>query len=162
MSPTQFNIYVADFPKIASERTSFADDITVFASGVNKDDLTSQLTEDLKLVQQWAADVKLDISPSKSSITLFTPSTHEFHHHPQVTMDGVVVPLQKNPKILGVTLDPLYTFSPHVKEVVKSAQQRLKIMKALAGTSWGQDRDTLLLTYKDTFKNRLCGPGVVP
>ena len=43
-------------------------------------------------------------------------------------MDGVVVPLNKNPKVLGVTLDPLFMFSPHVKEIVKSATQRMKVI----------------------------------
>ena len=155
LSPTLFNLYVAEFPVFDSEKTSFADDFSVFASAVDITELEVQISRDLEKVQDWASGLKLDISAPKSSITLFSPSTHEYRYHPQVTMNGSIVPLNKNPKILGVTLDPLFTFSPHVKEIVKSATQRLKVMKALAGTSWGKDTETLLLTYKMLIRTKI-------
>ena len=89
------------------------------------DGSTNRWTEDLEKVLSWATDIRLDISPLKLSVTLLSPLTHEYHYHPQVVMDGAVIPLEKKPKILGVKLDPLFTFSPHVMEVVKSATQRL-------------------------------------
>ena len=64
-------------------------------------------------------------------------------------------PLTKNPTILGVVLDPLFTFSPHSRAIAKAATQRLKIMKALSGTSWGQDVDTLLITYKALIRSKI-------
>ena len=33
--------------------------------------------------------------------------------------------------------------------------QRLKIIKALAGTSWGQDPESLLITYKALIRTKL-------
>ena len=107
LSPTLFDLYVAEFPEIDSEKTSFS----VFAS-----ELEVQISRDLEKVQDWASDLRLDISAPKSSITLFSPSTHEYHYHPQVTMDGSVVPLNKNPKILGVTLDFHFHFLPSRQE----------------------------------------------
>ena len=100
------------------------------------------------MIVQWAQSVHLDISPSKSSVTLFSPSTHEHKYHPQVFINGVLLPLSQNPKLLGVTLDPLFTFSPHVCAVAKKARERIKVLKALSGTSWGQDKETMLITYK--------------
>ena len=52
-------------------------------------------------------------------------------------IENSFLPLAQNPKILGVTFDPLFTFSPHSRELAKGAAERLKILKALAGTSWG-------------------------
>ena len=95
-----------------------------------------------------------DLAP-KSSVTLFSPSTHEFNYHPQVKIGDDVIPLQKNPRILGVIFDPLFTFSPHTREVAKACTDRLKILKALAGTSWGQDSDTMLLTYKALIRSKM-------
>ena len=65
-------------------------------------------------------------------MTLFTPWTRQYHAHPQVSLGGALVPLDKAPKILGVTLDPLLTFSPHVAATASKASSRLQIMKALA------------------------------
>ena len=155
LSPTLFNLYVSEFPEIESEKVLFADDITVFASAVDITEAETQLSRDLEKVSDWAAALKLDISAPKSSVTLFSPSTHEFHYHPQVTMDGSVVLLNKNPKILGVTLDPLFTFSPHVQEIVKASNQRHKVLQALAGTSWGQDAETIILTYKALVRSKI-------
>ena len=42
---------------------------------------------------------------TKSSLTLFTPDTHEHHKHSQVRLADQVLPLEKKPKVLGVTLD---------------------------------------------------------
>ena len=155
ISPTLFNLYVSKFPGIISETTSFADDFTIYASAVNIADAESQLTEDLDLIKAWAADIELDISAQKSSVTLFSPSTHEYRYHPQVLLGNSFLPLAQNPKILGVTFDPLLTFSPHVKETAKKVSQRLRIMKSLAGTSWGQDKESLLVTYKTLIRTKI-------
>ena len=54
-----------------------------------------------------------------------------------------------------MTVDPLFTFSPHTRVLAKGAAERLKILKALAGTSWGQDSETLLLSYKVLVRTKL-------
>ena len=46
----------------------------------------------------------------------------------------------------------MFTFSPHVSSICAKATSRLQVMKALAGTSWGQDKETLLLTYNSIIK----------
>ena len=74
--------------------------------------------------------------------------THQFHYHPQVPIGGVPIPLNKNPKILGVTLDPLFTFSPHIAVIASKAASKLKILRALVGQGWGQSKETLINTYK--------------
>ena len=48
-----------------------------------------------------------------------------------------------------------FTFLPHICEVAKSYTERLKVIKALAGTSWGQDTKTLLVTYKALIRSKM-------
>ena len=155
LSPTLFNFYVAEFPDIDSEATTFADDITLFDTAVDIEESEIKLSQDLTKVVDWAKSIDLDISAQKSSVTLFTPSTHEFNYHPQVKIGDDVIPLQKNPKILGVLFDPLFTFSPHIREIAKATTNRLKILKALAGTSWGQESDTMILTFKALIRSKI-------
>ena len=106
------------------------------------------MNDDLRQISDWARRKKFDLSPEKSTVTLFSSDPHQVNYHPQVFLDGSLIPLAKNPKILGVTLDPMFTFGPHSKTVVDKVSTRLKILKSLAGTDWGHSKEDLNLTYK--------------
>ena len=49
----------------------------------------------------------------------------------------------------------MYTFSHHIKSTVNRAKKKLNILKALAGSGWGQDKETLLITYKSICRTTL-------
>ncbi|KAI8117189.1 hypothetical protein CVS40_10885 [Lucilia cuprina] len=53
-----------------------------------------------------------------------------------------------HPKILGVNFDSLFTSSAHGTTITNKLQSRNKVLKALAGSTWGMDKETLLATYK--------------
>ena len=133
------------------------------------DAAVDRLNSDLSLISGWAKVVDLDSAPNKSSVTLFTSNTHEHSYHPQVKTEELVdlggvfgsvlldrvLPLAQQPKILDVKFDPHFKFSSHAREVARSCTERLKVMKALAGTSWGQDSKTLLTAYKALIRSKL-------
>ena len=56
--PTLFNFYVAGFPQIKSDKTSFADDFTIYCLAI--DIAERQLSEDMILVKAWADSLELD------------------------------------------------------------------------------------------------------
>ena len=156
LSPTLFNFFLQDCPVTSPIMTSYADDVTIADSfpdiSLGATTLTDRLNVALAPVSVWAAENRLTIAPAKSSITLFTPWSRQVGTHPQVSIDGNILPLDKNPKILGVTFDPLFTFGPHVKATTAKCSKRLNILKALAGSSWGHQKETLLLTYQSLIK----------
>ena len=88
------------------------------------------------------------MSTAKSTVTLFTPDTQEHHLHPQVKLADQVLPLKKKPKVLGVTLDTHLTFTQHYNNITVKVQQRNNVLKALAGSTWGCDKEALLTTYQ--------------
>ena len=51
ISPTLFNFYVSDFPAIVSEKTLFADDITIYASAIDIEEAERQLTADMDIIK---------------------------------------------------------------------------------------------------------------
>ena len=96
----------------------------------------------------YLQDNSLLISAPKSSVTLLTLDTHQAHIHPSIFIENSHPPLVKCPRILGVYLDPSLSFNKHSQYVAERVSGRNKILKALAGTSWGQQKETLLMTYK--------------
>jgi hypothetical protein len=92
---------------------------------------------------------------SSSPLTPTSPNTT-----PHVSLNGSIIPLDKNVKILGATWDThLYFWAPHAA-IAARASKHIEILKALAGFTWGQDRKTLLLTWKALIKPILdyCAP----
>lgn len=84
----------------------------------------------------------------KSSSTLFTLWTREVNHHLDIVIDNRPVPVVKNPKILGVTFDPLSAFNIHTSTVKSKLVSRNNVFKSLSGSTWGNEKATLALTYK--------------
>ena len=93
-------------------------------------------------------DNSLLISAPKSTVTLFTPDPFQARFHPKIAIADAILPLERTPKILGVLLDTSFAFHHHCEYVANRVSKRNNILKALAGTSWGQQKETLLMTYK--------------
>ena len=88
------------------------------------------------------------MSTAKSTVTVFTSDTHEHHIHSQVMLADRVLPLKKKPKVLGVTLDTNLIFTQHCNNIAEKVQQRNNVLKALASSTWGCNKETLLTTYQ--------------
>ena len=117
ISPALFNYFVSDHPNTADLHTSYADDFTVAAASTSVPETAERLTGHAADVAAWAEERGLTISVAKSHVTLFTSDTHQFRTDPGVSLGGQPLPLCRNPNILGVTLDPSLTFSPHLKDL---------------------------------------------
>ena len=96
----------------------------------------------------YLKDNSLLISAPKSTVTLFTPDKHQFQIHPDITLEDTQLPLERSPKILGVIWDPSISFHKHCNYVSDRIDKRNNMLKALAGSSWGQDKETLLLFFE--------------
>ena len=149
LSPSLFNYYIADMPRPTPpiKRVCYADDITVWATGPKIPQLESNINSYLREVSIYLKDNSLLISTPKSTVTLFTPDKHQFQMHPDITLEDTQLPLERSLKILGVIMDPSLSFHKYCNYVSDRIDKRNNILKALAGSSWGQDKETLLLTY---------------
>jgi hypothetical protein len=75
---------------------------------------------------------------------LFTSTTKDA----KTTIDGKPVPLEKKQKVFGVIHDTMYSFCEHCKQEATKKIKRNNILKALSGTQWGQQKETIVCTYK--------------
>ena len=155
LSPSLFNYYIADMPRPTPpvKRVCYADDITVWATGPKIPQLESMINNYLRDVSIYLKDNSLLISAPKSTVTLFTPDKHQFQMHPDIILEDTQLPLERSPKILGVIMDPSISFHKHCGYVSDRIDKRNNMLKALAGSSWGQDKETLLMTYNALGKS---------
>lgn len=148
-SPTLFNLYMCKMPTHPDIIIiTYADDTSACKSGTNIGEICADLTTYLDGLNNWFKARNLIISPSKSSATLFTTSSNECKYSLDITIDNQAVPTVQQPKILGVVLDNLVTFKHHAQAVKTKLQSRNNVLKALAGSTWGKDKEVITTTYK--------------
>ena len=150
MSPALFNYYMADIPTPPPniKPIEYTDDITIYTSGPVVADLINGLNNYRSQVLNYINNNKLTLSTVKSTVTLFTLDTHEHHLHPQVKLADQVLPLEKKPKVLAVTLDTHIIFTQHCNNIAVRVQQRNNVLKALTGSTWGSVKETLLTIHQ--------------
>ena len=126
----------------------FADDITVWASGVKISELEQKVNTYLTEMSRFLWENSLLISAPKSSLTLFKPDPSQANTRPKIKIDGSELPLVRSPKIQGVYLDTFFSFNNHCVQVANRVRKINNALKALASTNWGQQKETLLMAYK--------------
>ena len=150
LSPALFYYYQADFPTPPPniKLIKYADDITIYTSGPVVADLINGLNICLSQLPNYMNNKKLTVSTAKSTVTLFSPDTHQHHLHPHMKLADQVLPPKKKPYVLGVTLDTHLTFTQRYNNIAVKVQQRNNVLNSLAGSTWGCDKETLLTTYQ--------------
>ena len=129
------------------KRVCYADDITVWASGPKIPQLKSMINSYLRDIGIYLKESPLLISALNLIVTLFIPGIYQFHMHPKNTLEVTQLPLERCPKILGVIMDASLSFHKHCNYETYRIDKRNNMLKELAGSSWGQAKETLLLSY---------------
>ena len=135
-------------PHTNQKLVTYADDIQT-ATTHKKVDIAKRQAEDyLVQISQWTQENNLKLNEGKTQTTLFTPDPAEYNMEFGISINNTILKTEKFPKILGVTLGPKLTYTKHINATIKKARPTINILKALAGTDWGKDRETIANTYK--------------
>ena len=129
------------------KRVYYADDIIVWPSGPKIPQQESMINSYMRDVSIYLKEKSLLISMPKSTVTIFNPDTHQYQTHPDINLEDTQLPLERSPKILGVIMDQSLSLHKHCNYVSDRLDKRNNMLHALAGSSWEQEKDTLLLTY---------------
>jgi reverse transcriptase-like protein/retrotransposon-encoded endonuclease len=157
LSPILFNIYTSDIPTPPNQVQieSYADDITTLTSHRKIKDAEERLQPYLNDIYSWTQDNDLQLNADKSTATLFTPHSAEYHTTLNLTINNKTIPTVENPKILGLHLDPKLTFNQHVTKTKEKASKTINMLKALTTRKWGKDKETIIATYKAITRPQL-------
>src|SRR6476661_4009815 len=104
----------------------------------------------LEEIYSWTKENDLILNPDKSTTTLFTPNPAKYNKTLNLRINNTLIPTVKNPKKLGVTLDPKLNFAEHIRITKEKADKSLNVVslnKALISTTWGNQKETLIATY---------------
>ena len=151
LSPTLFNIYTSDIPQPTSKHIDmqlYADDITITSTHQHIQTAADNLQPFLDDIAQWTKDNNLQINPSKTQLSLSSPDSKEYKAQLPLQIHNTPLSTQNHNKILGVTIDTQHTYTQHVNDICNKANKTLNILRCLTATKWGQQKETLLTTYK--------------
>ena len=129
--------------------------LSIYCSGPNIHPLSDKINTYMETVYHFLTERQLLISPEKSTTTLFSPDPAETHHQPAIKINNKIIRLDRNPKFLGITFATKHNFSQHTKNMISKCKNKLNILKALAGSSWGQSKETIIATYKTAIRSTM-------
>ena len=134
---TLFSLYIADMPRPTEpvKRICYADDITVWAFGLEISELEHKVNTYLKEMSRFLWENSPLISAPKSSVDLFTPDPAQANTHPKIKIADSELPLVRIPKLLGVYLDTFFSFNKHCAQVANRVSKINNVFNALASTN---------------------------
>ena len=148
LSCTLFLMFINDLPDILqSENLFYADDLSLWHTSKYPVYSARKLNEDLQRIEKYCEEWKLKVSISKTVYSIFTKSHKLAKSKLDINFQGKQLEKDDNPIYLGVTLDRQLSLKEHTQKVKQKATKRLNLLKRLASTSWGADKNTLRQLY---------------
>ena len=77
------------------------------------------------------------------------------HPHPELTLNGTLIPVVEQTKFLGVIFDNKLTFRPHIRYLKEKCVNALSLLRVVAHTSWGAGQQTLLHFCRSLVRSKL-------
>ncbi len=88
------------------------------------------------------------LNADKCEVTFFSANSHEANWQPTIIANNIRLHHNPLPKFLGVTLDRLLTFGPHIQSTSAKAAARCRVLSSLTSKEWGWRKDQLMKVNK--------------
>ena len=161
LGPILFLIYINDFPDgIKSICKIFADDTSLFSKIKVKNCSTVELSNDLKIISNWAIQWKIlfNPDPNKQAVGILFSKKHEKNNYTPLNFNNDNVQTVISQKHLGLVLDSKLDFNEYISNTINKCNKIIDIMKKLSlFLSW----KTLLTIYKSFVKPNLDNADII-
>lgn len=133
LGPLMFLIFVNDLPLYLSscETDLYADDTSVYTIGSSVSEIQSVLQCNMTRLSNWCKHNKLSVNIQKTTCMLVASRQKRSHLEESdltVYMNGEVVPMCENQKILGVHINHEFIWDKQISAVCQSVNYRLYIL----------------------------------
>ena len=154
LGPILFNLCVANMTNNLSESQciQYADDSTIYksckANEVTK--CSSELENELKLLEQWSKNTNLVFNCKKTKSMLFSTRKMSQHHQLynndilKINCNNQTIERVQQYKLLGVVIDEHFELYTHVRNIFKNGYSALKILKKIKRYTSYQTRKHLV------------------
>ena len=147
ISPLLFIILVND---IASKHRKcltgmYADDMFIWMKHKNLKFLQNLVSSDVQEVIEEFRLWGFLVASSKTGAIAF--SLLKIPDNLTITVDGAKIPVKKELKILGITLDSRLNWCKHIMEVANKCSKVINLLRLLSGTRWGAHAKPQLAIY---------------
>ena len=150
LSPFLWNLIMDDllkmFPKVhPTEIICYADDVLLLGSGIDEKSIISNLQKDVESLEAWAGKHKLNFSPSKTKLMLFSKRRNKIK--PTLKLNQTPIDWVDSFKYLGITLDSKLGWTQHIENAINKATLALIQCRKLLGRQWGLNPKVMLWLY---------------
>ena len=150
---------MSDIPHNWITIREYADDIGIIITGDTlEEDFTNAQLAILEL-EAWANKWCLNFNSNKTKSLCFTKKRIGAKLQDpnfQLKLNQQNIEWAEHIKYLGVTLDaPTLTWKKHYEDLAREGQQRINIMRAISGTTWGANRELLLNFYRTYIRSKI-------
>ena len=135
LGPLFFLVYVNDLAEgLVSDVRMFADDTSLFSIVYDEKVSADILNADLKFIEKWAYQWKMQFNPDKNKQAIQVIFSHRKSKpiHSPLTFNGSEVVTLDELKHLGFFLDSALSFLRHTKEIIIKARRGVGIIRFMS------------------------------
>ena len=143
IAPCLFNVYISDMPDTESLKLGYADDWVLAHQSKSWNEIERVLSRDTTVLKSYFDQWYLKMNTTKTESSVFNLDNHQANKSLNITVEGAILPFDRNPKYLGVTLDRQLTYKKHIEGCANKIAKRNCILRKLCGTSWGASQTVL-------------------
>ena len=132
----------------------YVDDLSISFSAARMPLIERKLQLAINNVLQWAETRGFRFSAQKTVAVHFC-RLRGIHPDPDLFLHNRRISCVENARFLGLIFDCRLTWVPHLRYLKTTCLKALSLLRVLAHTSWGADRQTLLLLYKSLILSKL-------
>jgi hypothetical protein len=155
-SPLMFNLDTADIKNCLTdgvESLEYEDDVVIYCKHKDVKMAEMKIQETLRKLRKWEHKKGFKFSPSKCEVVAF--SRKHVDEPVNLWMGEDKITQKSSKRFLGVELDRKLLMKLHAESVVATANKGVNFIKAVSGTKWGMDPQTLLTIYKGLVRSKL-------
>ena len=155
LGPVLFLIYINDLPKATNLKTLlFADDTALFASEKNPALLKQIIATEINNIEKWLSINKLTLNLKKSCYVMFSKNKKTDIKN-MVSVGGICLAQKAFTKYLGIQIDSLLNWKPHIETLTSSISKSVGILYKLKDYT---SKSILKMVYQALIKSKLqCG-----
>lgn len=132
----------------------YVDDLCISFSAARMSLLERKLQLAINRVANWANNQGFRFSTSKT-VAMHFCRLRGVHPDPDLYIGNRRLSCVETTCYLGLVFDSRLTWVPHLRYIKAACQKVLSLLRVLTHTSWGADRDTLLLLHRTLVLSKL-------